>query len=338
MPSQGKGYNLKFNGISGHSDSIGHLKKLIEVDRVPHAMLFTGPEGIGKRMVAVATAASLNCSSGSIQGMCGECDSCVKLRAGTHPLVKFVGSPKDEKSVEIDFGSGLNVHVNNIVPLAEDSKRKKITVRINIEQIREVIKEVSLSSYGSGKKVFIIDDIALSSTEALNCLLKVLEEPSKDTYFMLVTSREELLLPTIMSRCHRFEFAVISDIEMNDIMNNKFEPDYIDDKRKKELISLSSGSPGRMLRFMELGDVDLAGTEPEVFFENVRKWFSDNSECIDKLKVLLEMEGIKFRRLPTEKGYSNIKIITDTINGVKSNANAELAVSNMFLQMGSVEF
>lgn len=326
---------MNFKHIIGHKKNIERFKRMIERDRIPHALLFTGPEGAGKRMVAVAFAAVLNCNSPYPDGACGNCPSCIKLKAGTHPFIRFIGSPKTEKTMEVDFGGGLKVLINNLIPAGEDS-RKKMTEKISIDQVREIIRESSLKPYGSDKKIFILDDIAVSSIEALNCLLKILEEPPPETYFILITSKEELLFPTIISRCQRFEFASLSDEEMEVFIREKLST-RIDEERKKELLDISFGLPGRLLQFLELKNIYFSGIQPETFFENVKKWFSDKSECLEKLKVMLELQGSKFRKEPTDEGYERIGVIEGTIKSIKKNANPELAVSNMFLKIGAVD-
>ncbi len=326
---------MNFNNIIGHKKNIRHLKKIIGNNRIPHALLFTGAQGVGKRMVAVAVASALNCKSLSADGACGKCPSCIKLKAGTHPFVRFIGSPKSEKKIEVDFGRGEKVLINNIIGVNEEDIRT-ITQKININQIKQIIRQSSLKPYGEARKVFIIDDIALSGREALNSLLKILEEPPKETFFILITSNEELLFPTIISRCQKIEFASLTDEDMEVFWQERLSPE-VDVERKKELLEISSGSPDRLLKFLKLKNIYFSHTEPEVFFENVRKWFSGNLECIEKLKILLELEGAKFRNFPDDEGCRKIGIIMDTIENIKKNANAELAVSNMFIKIGTYD-
>lgn len=328
---------MNFSYILGHKNNIEHLNRLIENKRLGHALLFSGAAGIGKRMVAAAFAARLNCRMPKTDGACGVCPSCLRLKAGTHPHIKFIGIPKEEKVMEVNFSSELSVAVANIVPYDEESSRKKMTSKINIDQIREVIKESSLKSYDNHKKIFIIDDVAVSTKEALNCLLKILEEPPAETYFILVTSKEEQLLPTIISRCQKIDFASLSDEDMEEYTRENLEEGF-NEERIKELIGISCGSPGRLLAFAQIEGIDLAEVPVDIFFENVRNWFADTAECIEKLKILLELEGVRFRRTPTDEAYSRIQVISETLENVKRNINPELAVSNMFIKMGAVDF
>lgn len=323
---------MNFSNIIGHYRNIELLKKMITGSRFPHGLLFVGAAGVGKRLVSVAAAAFLNCGNPDKNGACGHCSSCIKLRAGTHPLVKFVGSPRNESELSADFIEGPPVTISNIVPSDERDNKKK-TIRINIYQIREVRKEANLKPYISGKKIFIIDDAAEAGREALNCLLKVLEEPPTETYFILITSKEDLLLPTVKSRCQILKFSSLSDKEMKEFIDKKLS-EKINKERVTELIDISSGSPGKFLRFLKLEDIMPAQMEPEIFFSRISKWFSNNLECKEKLHILLEQEGAGFRRTPVKEIYKRIEVIENTLESIKKNANPELAVSNMFLKLG----
>ncbi|MBN2406808.1 MAG: AAA family ATPase [Elusimicrobia bacterium] len=326
---------MNFGYIEGHRKNIGLIKKMLSESRLPHALLFSGIEGIGKRLTATALAAAVNCEKRSEEGACGECESCRKLRAGTHPSVKFIGSPKNESGIEAVFGAGSVINISNIVSADEDNKKRK-TAKINIYQVREIIRDASLRAYGRSSKVYIIDDISEASTEALNCLLKVLEEPPAGTFFILVTSRIQALLSTITSRCQRLEFNPLGEEELKRVLDRKGLAEGLPAGRADELVGVSSGSCGKFLRFVELENIIPQRMEPEDFFLEVSKWFSSSGECIRKLQMLIELEGIGFRKSPSSERYARINIMEDTLNQVKSNVNPELAVSNMFLKLGYV--
>ncbi|MFH1416328.1 MAG: AAA family ATPase [Elusimicrobiota bacterium] len=329
---------MNFKGIIGHRRNIEQIKKLINDGRLPHAMLFCGPEGVGKRMTAVALAAFSNCEDPRPEGACGNCMSCIKLKAGSHPLIRFIGSSKDEPVMEVEFRNQDTVLISNIIPVKEDGSKKE-TKKISINQIRDIIRYSSLKAYGAKKKIFIIDDVANSSKEALNSLLKILEEPPEDTYFMLVTSKEESLLPTVLSRCSRIVFGSLSPEDMELFAAGRIPAESgLDAEKTAELLRISSGIPGRMLSYLNIHDVFFPEALPEDFFENVKKWFTDNNECIEKLNILIQLEGNRFRDDPTVEGCEKIAIIENTVKSIKENANAELAVSNMFIKLGAMKF
>jgi len=319
---------LNFSSFIGHTANKELLKKMIKTDRLPHALLFTGPEGIGKKLAAFSVAAALNCSSLTEDGACGECVSCLKLKSGNQPLIRFVGSPKQEEEARLE----VNGFIEAVAPNITGNSR---TEKINIQQIREVIREASLKPYGSGKKVFVVDDAAGATVEAANCLLKVLEEPPEKTYFILLTSKEVSLLPTIVSRCQKFVFNPLSDKEMRDFAESYF-PDEKSREKASSFIGISGGSPGKLLRQYNIENILLEDCAPEEFFNTVSRWCSDG-ECGEKLEILLEYEAEKLRKEPDPERYKRVIIIEEAIESLKKNANRELAVSNMFLKLGALK-
>jgi DNA polymerase-3 subunit delta' len=159
---------MSFNDIIGHDRPVQVLKRALAGGTVAHAYLFSGDEGIGKRMTARALAAAVNCLERGPEGGCGTCPSCRKVAAGSHP----------------------DVHL-----LAPDG------AEIKIDQIREVQSDLSLCPFEGAKKVLIVDGAETMNDASSNALLKTLEEPPGETVIILVTSRPQGLLPTIRSRC-----------------------------------------------------------------------------------------------------------------------------------------
>ncbi len=333
---------MNFSLIAGHRHNIERLKKMLKTGRIPHGILFTGPEGIGKRLAAVSLAAALNCGDKKEDGGCGLCGSCKKLRTGNHPTVRFVGSPKNEKEMVAKYSADEKVKLKNINAIkqtgadgqSESSSNK--TVKINIDQIREVKKEAFLKSYKTLKKVFIIDDAAAASRAALNCLLKILEEPPENTYFFLVTSSGDLLPATIISRCQEYRFSPLTDSEMNDFLS--LRPDLKDNiKDPAKEIKISAGSPGKLVKYSQVGNIKIGSMKSEKFFKDIKKWMGDKPESLSKLNIMLQIEGYEFRKTPTEKRFYRMKIIEETIASLNKNANRELAISNMFLKLGQLK-
>ena len=151
-------------------------------ERLHHAWLLQGSAGIGKGALAHAMAAALLCEAPDHQGdACGQCPGCHLMAEGHHPDFRHLTPPDEE----------------------DDKKTRKLPV-INIEQVREVIDFVWLSSHRGGRRVVLIEPADALNTAAANAILKVLEEPPEGVVFLLVTSRPGRLLPTIRSRCRVF--------------------------------------------------------------------------------------------------------------------------------------
>jgi len=161
-----------FDEIVGQSHIIEILKNSIEANRLAHAYLFCGPRGIGKTSCARILAKALNCQKGSTVHPCGKCSSCLEIANGTSFDV-----------VEIDGASNRGID--------------------EIRTLRENVKFAP--SYGR-YKIYIVDEVHMLTTEAFNALLKTLEEPPEYVKFIFATTEPHKVLPTIVSRCQKFDF------------------------------------------------------------------------------------------------------------------------------------
>ncbi|MBK7814448.1 MAG: DNA polymerase III subunit delta' [Rhodocyclaceae bacterium] len=152
---------------------------------IPHAMLLAGPSGIGKGAFAREAVARLLCEHPGPAAACGACPSCHWLAGSNHPDFRHL---RPESEVETD-GDAPTVEI------------KKASRQIRIEQIRELEEFVFVGSHRGGARVVLIDPADTMNHAAQNALLKILEEPSLNVYFILVTKKIMVLLPTILSRC-----------------------------------------------------------------------------------------------------------------------------------------
>ncbi len=165
-----------FEDVKGQDHIVTTLKNQIKSDRVGHAYLFCGTRGTGKTSVAKILARAVNCEHPVDGSPCGECDMCKEIAAGNSMNV-----------IEIDAAS------NN-----------------GVDNVREIIDEVSYSPTKGKKKVYIIDEVHMLSTGAFNALLKTLEEPPSYVIFILATTEVQKLPITILSRCQRYDFHRIT--------------------------------------------------------------------------------------------------------------------------------
>lgn len=162
--------------VKGQEHIVTTLKNQLKAGRIGHAYLFTGTRGTGKTSVAKIFARTVNCENPSEDGPCGECRSCRAIAAGASMNV-----------IEIDAAS------NN-----------------GVDNIREIVEEVSYSPAEGKYKVYIIDEVHMLSIGAFNALLKTLEEPPSYVIFILATTEVHKLPVTILSRCQRYDFKRIS--------------------------------------------------------------------------------------------------------------------------------
>jgi len=160
--------------IVGNEKKIDMLRQIIKNNNIPHAMIFSGPEMIGKKKIAIEFIKNIFC-----EDLCGECYFC--------------------KSIE------CNPDINIITP---------VDGNIEIEEIRKVKERLSLKPYHNKIKALIIDDSHLMKSDAQNAFLKMLEEPKGDTLIIFITPFREMLLKTIRSRAQEIKFSLVSNEEI----------------------------------------------------------------------------------------------------------------------------
>ena len=230
--------------------------------RLAHAFLFTGPDGSGTDAMAIALAKILNCrNSGSASVPCAVCPDCTAMAAlqhpnlnlifplpigrnevaGDSPVAKLPADELEEVQRQIALKAG-SPYYRIVVP-------KATTIKLN--SIREMRRLASLSSFGHGKKIFIVLDAGEMRDEAANALLKTLEEPLPGTHIILCAESVDELLPTIVSRCQRVSFDALSD---SDIQMALTEREGVDPAPAALIAAVARGNYRMAL---ELKDVDL---------------------------------------------------------------------------------
>lgn len=200
---------MAFVDVVGHQRPLQILRRVIEKGRVHHAYLFTGMEGIGKRLVALNMAKALNCADQAGEA-CDHCRSCQLIDKGIHP------------------------DLNIINPTGES---------IKIEQIRELERSIAFKPYEARWRVILIDGAERMTREAANALLKTLEEPPPWTTVILVATAIEGLPPTVPSRCQRIRFSPLSPEEVKKVLRERLSAEEIN-----MFAPLAGGSPGRALQ------------------------------------------------------------------------------------------
>lgn len=187
-----------FEEVAGQEHIITTLKNAIKENRIAHAYLFAGPRGTGKTTVAKLLAKALNCTGENPP--CDQCDNCKAITNGEHPDV-----------IEIDAAS------NN-----------------GVDEVRDLIDKVKYAPINGKYKVYIIDEVHMMSSGAFNALLKTLEEPPAHIVFVLATTEPHKILPTIISRCQRFDFKKVDDRDIVkrmeyvlDSENKKYDPNAL---------------------------------------------------------------------------------------------------------------
>ena len=229
---------MSFRNITGHRHLLDLIARAATRATLPPSLIFAGPEGVGKRMAAVALAQLMNCT-GPGMGMlpaserrsaddmvpaserrsdaggedsCGVCASCKRIARGVHADVLIL-EPGETGAIKID-------------------------------QVREAVERAAYRPFEGRRRVVIVDNADALNAEAQNALLKTLEEPPAASTFILVTSRPDMLLPTVRSRCQRLRFGRLAPADVASVLMNGHQYAEVD---AHAAASQSDGSIGRAL-------------------------------------------------------------------------------------------
>src|SRR5712691_1016702 len=184
-----------FSRLIGNDEAKDSLRRMLTAGRVPGALLFTGEEGIGKKLFALELAKALNCRNRQGVEGCDECSSCKRISGSTFPPF---GNADDDKERMI-----WSEHAD----LAMVRPYKQI---IRVKPMRELEREANFRPFEGAARIFIVEDAEYMNDQAANALLKTLEEPPATTHLILTTTNPTALLATIRSRCQVIRFAPVA--------------------------------------------------------------------------------------------------------------------------------
>ncbi len=204
-----------FDIITGQDEPLSRLMTMKKNGAVPHALLFTGIDGIGKSLAALSYAMALNCKAVEPESVpCRQCRSCKKILGETHP---------------------------DILPIRPSGSI------IKIAQIRDLCQKLLIKPVEAAVRVVIVHDTHTMNPESGNALLKVLEEPPDRTMFILISDQASDVLPTILSRCQRVSFSPLSRGSIKDLLIQN----GVDAHQAEGVSAMACGSLGRALSLCE---------------------------------------------------------------------------------------
>jgi len=337
---------MGFSDIIGHAGVVEILRQACRRDRVHHAYLFAGPDGVGKELVAFQLFRRLNCLRAD-DDACGVCVPCRKLEADRQAA--HAAGPDDE----------LAFTFADLMVLRAQGQG------IKIDQVREVTRRVQYSPVEGRWKCILVRDAHLLMEAAANALLKTLEEPPPQTLFVLVTASAHLLLPTILSRCQPVRFGGLTRAEVTRylIARADLSPDLAD-----SAAAMADGSIGRALELVqnpvvqrrgewlremqalaERTDHDLfaasetlASDRPqlELYLDILRGWFRDQllllegapADALANVGLLAELTAAAARAdRPTL--LDRLQRIEQAERALRGNAGAQLTVDWLLLHL-----
>lgn len=318
--------------IVGQEQVVRTLQNALLQERVGHAYLFTGPEGVGKRTTAWALARALLCTDRKGADACGQCASCRQVEHGNHPDLYLI------------HPEGLS---------------------IKIEQVREMQRQVNYHAYQGRRKVVVIEPAAAMTAEAANCLLKTLEEPPEGTFFLLSTVAPQDLPTTIWSRCQQVFFQSFTVQDLTAYLERQCG---LTRPEAAKLAAWSGGSPGRALAGAAGSWLEIRGATvrlsaflqkagPVEALEEAERLSKDKEKALNLLEMLacwyrdlliwretgreellfnrdrveeLEAEAVNFETACLFETIEDIIQVKDSIAG---NANIKLALEALFLRL-----
>ena len=263
-----------FDELVGQQAIVQTLKNALELNKISHAYLFSGPRGTGKTSVARLFAKALNCEKG-VGKQCNTCENCRQISEGEHPDV-----------IEIDAASNSGV-----------------------QEVRNLIEKVKYAPIKGRYKVYIIDEVHMMTNSAFNALLKTLEEPPEYVVFILCTTDPYKLLPTILSRCQRFEFKKIDNNDLKKLIVRVLTGENIkaDLETVNLIVELANGGARDALSML---DQLIAYSGNEINLDDVRRVFGLTSmdEKLNLLKIVSEKDTLKLLNVCDEFFKRNVDI------------------------------
>jgi DNA polymerase-3 subunit delta' len=249
---------MPLRSVVGHRRLVSLLSRAIARDTVPPSLLFAGPQGVGKRMVALAVAEALNClapvSPAPLdRDACGECAACRRIARGVHPDV-----------ITLEPGE---------------------TGSIKIEPVRDVIDRAGYRPFEGRRRVVVIDDAEAMVPAAQNALLKTLEEPPSASVFVLVSSMPDALLPTVNSRCPRLRFGRLTATEVANVLMRDHGYD------EPEARAVAADAEGSLRRALEAESADLADARATA--QRLLEHVARATDPVRRLEIVKNLTGKK---------------------------------------------
>ena len=323
-----------FHDIIGHDKVKDHLRKAIEYHKVSHAYILSGEEGMGKKTLADAFAMTLLCER-SDKEPCLQCHACKQMMSGNHPDVIRVTHEKP--------GS------------------------IGVDDIRTQINDtIYIKPYSSSYKIYLVDEAEKMTPQAQNALLKTIEEPPAYAAIMLMTTNQELFLPTILSRCIQLKLRPLKDTQVSDYLK---ETMGIPEEKADVFAAFARGNLGKAIHLAsseEFGLLyrqilnllkNLKEMDISMLLDSIRKLQEDQldlRECLDFMQLwyrdilmfkvtkdintlVFKDEYAKVSSLCQKSSYEGLELILEAIEKAKTrldaNVNADLALELMLLTM-----
>lgn len=282
---------MKFSDITGHKSTIESLKDIVDTDRIPHAILLGGQEGIGKMRVARAFVSYLYCMDRKDGDSCGKCPACLQNAHHNNPDVHYIfprtgANSKNTETFLPQWFSFLDKH--SYMPKEEWAKAIDAGNAVPViyrNDATEISRTAALSSFAYRYKTYVIWMPEKMQPQCANALLKLLEEPFRDTIFLLVSNEPDKLLPTIFSRTQRFNLKPLKEEEISSILVSEGQS-Y---PEAQEVASLAEGN---MIKALDMtGEGGEIKEFSNLFIQMMRLAYSRNAAALRMLSDSIAAMG-----------------------------------------------
>ncbi|RPI15390.1 MAG: AAA family ATPase [Ignavibacteriae bacterium] len=280
-----------WNNIIGQDAAIDKLRSMFKSNKLSHAYIFYGNTGVGKDAAAIELAKLVNCLN-PVNGdePCDKCENCKKISQFKSEYFHFVcalpagrSDQSDNDTVENLSSSDFDLYLEQIEMKALDPYyhlNLPAANNIRINSIRDIISKIYLSTSRNYKKVFIISEAEKMKQEAANALLKILEEPPKNSLLILTTSKINSLPPTVVGRCQSIHFLPLNKNDIINKINDDCAKDRtnVPDAPKKEIelaARLSGGSYTRTVEFLNMGIKEIREQAISFLISTLRNDFTE---------------------------------------------------------------
>ncbi len=323
---------MSMNSLPGQHRAKRFLLQLYRRELIPHALLFSGLAGVGKKALAHQFAKLLNCRNPQENDCCDHCDACRKTDANVHPDVILI---------------------------------QREGAFIKISQIRELRNHLKFAPFEGIRRVIILEDAHRLNEEASNALLKILEEPPRNHVFILITPNPQMLLPTLLSRCCHVRFQ---PLESRLILQELFEGEGLEPSSAQKAARLSLGSRdraqglsrGTLSRWQELtaGLIKLPALSVSETFQFVSHWLKNTEDLEEDLQCIkfwmrdmvfsillaghdpvFELDAETLRALdqsPVEALFEFYDDVESAAHHLTLNANKQLIVEGLCLSIRNI--
>lgn len=276
-----------FEEVAGQKFIVQTLKNAVEQNKTAHAYLFCGPRGTGKTSIAKIFAKAMNCTGNGDHRPCMKCENCLAITDGTHPDI-----------VEIDAAS------NN-----------------GVEEVRNLIEKVKYAPIKGKYKIYIIDEVHMMSSGAFNALLKTIEEPPEHIIFILATTEPQKVLPTIISRCQRYDFMKVPSTDIVQKLKSGLEKENI--RCEEEVLQMIAQlSDGGMRDAWSILDQCIAYAQNDIQVHHINEIYGllTVKEKMSLLQMVFEQNAGQCMNMTdafAEKGIDMKRLTMDLIEMIK---------------------